>query len=193
MVASALPPLAVGLFGLGVGYFVWGGHTLFRFPKNQGPGFDQTMGMWGFWLPGFCQFITGVSLFAGLTIFNAFQQSPFLYMAALAFTVYGIHWFAMGGRRFLGADPNPDAFMAVAFLWLSITGAYVFSQVPDVPVAIVFVVLAFIYLSEAIARFAGSPRWERITAAFQVTNGVWLMYLTFEFTVNFAIAGNLWT
>jgi hypothetical protein len=192
MVASALPPLAVGLFGLGVGYFVWGGHALTGWPKDKKPGFDQTMGLWGMWLPGFCQFITGVWLFTGLTIFNAFQGSPFLYMAALAFTVFGIHWFVMGGRRFLSADPRPDAFMAIAFLWLSITGAYVFFNVPDIPVAIVFVLLTAIYASEAVARFSGSQLWERIVAAFQVTNGVWLMYLTFAFAVDFAINGHFW-
>jgi len=193
MVASALPPLAVGLFGLGVGYFVWGGQKLTGFPKSKGAGFEQTMGLWGIFLPGFCQFITGVSLFAGLTIFNAFQASPFLYMAALAFTVYGIHWFAMGARRFLGADPAPDAFMAVAFLWLSITGAYIFWQVWDLPVAIVFFLLIAIYLSEAIARFTTSETWERITSAFQVSNGAWLMYLTFAFAVDFAANGHFWT
>jgi hypothetical protein len=30
------------------------------------------MGPWGFWMPGFMQFITGVYLMVGLTWFNVF-------------------------------------------------------------------------------------------------------------------------
>jgi hypothetical protein len=41
-------------------------------------------------------------------------------MAALAFTAYGVHWFAIGmGRSFRG-DPEPSAFMCIAFASISV-------------------------------------------------------------------------
>ncbi|MGI0071510.1 MAG: hypothetical protein ACRECT_05535 [Thermoplasmata archaeon] len=152
------------------------------------------MGQWGIWMPGFCQFVTGVFLFLGLTIFNAFQGAPVLYMAALAFSVYGIHWFAMGWRRYVGGDPTPDGFMALAFLWVSIVGAYIFfAATPnDVPVAIVFILLALIYACEIPARLLPSKKWEYGVASFQVINGIWLMYLTLAATANLGIGGHFW-
>jgi hypothetical protein len=51
-------------------------------------------------MPGFLQFVTGIILFVGLTWFGSFTQKP-LYMAALAFTAYGVHWFALGLGRTL--------------------------------------------------------------------------------------------
>lgn len=188
--SSPLPPFAVGLFGLGTGYFVWGGAELAGLTKTKNPEFEKTMGQWGIWMPGFCQFFAGVYLFLGLTIFNAFQATPVFYTAALAFTVYGIHWFAMGWRRYVGADPKPDGFMAIAFLWVSITGAVVFFAAHDVPVAIVFVLLSLIYASEIPTRLK-DPKYSRLVATWQVINGVWLMYLTFAFTVNFSLGYHL--
>src|SRR5271156_6730275 len=82
-------PVAVGFFGLATGYFIWGGQALFGFPKDN-PEINRTMGMWGFWMPGFMQFLTGVYLMVGLTWFAVFQRDPPLYMAALAFTAYGV-------------------------------------------------------------------------------------------------------
>ena len=67
--ASRFVPVAVGFFGLGTGYFIWGGQALFGFPKTT-PEVNKTMGMWGFWMPGFMQFITCVYLLIGLTWFN---------------------------------------------------------------------------------------------------------------------------
>ncbi len=48
---SSYWPIAIGFFGLGTGYFIWGGQALFGYPKT-GPEVDRTMGMWGFWMPG---------------------------------------------------------------------------------------------------------------------------------------------
>jgi hypothetical protein len=39
-----------------------------------------------------------IYLFTGLTWFNVFGNAAPLYMTALAFTAYGIHWFAMAHR-----------------------------------------------------------------------------------------------
>ena len=69
------------------------------------------MGLWGFWMPGFMQFITGVYLLIGLTWFNVFGKEAPLYMAALAFTAYGVHWFAMGYRRYVNSSDQPDGWL----------------------------------------------------------------------------------
>src|ERR1700738_4239957 len=107
---SAFVPLAIGFFGLGTGYFIWGGQALFGYPKPSVE-VNRTMGMWGFWMPGFMQFITGIGLLVGLTWFQVFNKPPAetspLYMAGLAFTAFGIHWFAMAHRRFIGASDLP--------------------------------------------------------------------------------------
>jgi hypothetical protein len=54
---SIYAPVAIGFFGLGTGYFIWGGQALFGVPKST-PEVNKSMGMWGFWMPGFMQFIT---------------------------------------------------------------------------------------------------------------------------------------
>src|SRR5580698_3493867 len=89
---SPFPPLAVGFFGLGTGYLIYGTQELFGYPARN-DSVDFATGMWGIWMPGFMQFITGIYLFAGLTLFGTFK-TPSLYMAALAFTAYGVHLFA---------------------------------------------------------------------------------------------------
>lgn len=207
---SAYIPIAIGFFGLGTGYFVWGGHILFGFPGNvvksasdsetlSGPNIDveRTMGMWGFWLPGFMQFITGIYLLIGLTWFQVFSKptsntSP-LYMAALAFTAYGIHWFAMAHRRFIGASALPDAWMAIAFFFLSLLGVIVFFAANDVPVAIVFIGLSLIYLTESPTRFGLLPAFGvRLVGLWQILTGIWLIYLTWAVTLNLSIGTHWW-
>src|ERR1700722_4464640 len=91
---SVYVPLAIGFFGLGTGYFVWGGQELFGWPKAS-PEVDKSMGRGGFWMPGFIQLLAGTYIFVGLTWLQVFKGAP-LYMAGLAFTAYGVHWFAMG-------------------------------------------------------------------------------------------------
>jgi hypothetical protein len=150
-------PVAIGFFGLGTGYFIWGGQALFGYPKAS-PEVDRTMGMWGFWMPGFCQFLTGVYLIVGLTWFNVFGNAAPLYMAGVGFTVYGIHWFAIAHRRYAGSSAAPDGWMAIAYLFVSVLGAYVFSHAGDVPVMIVFIGLTLIYLVEVPTRFGGMGR-----------------------------------
>src|ERR1700692_4394111 len=132
--SSPFVPVAIGFFGLGAGYFVWGGQALFGFPKST-PDVDRTMGMWGFWMPGFLQFLTGVYLIVGLPLFDVFGNAAPLYMAGLAFTAYGIHWFAMAHRRYIGSSSAPDAWMAIAFLFLSALGVDVFFHGGDMSVA----------------------------------------------------------
>jgi hypothetical protein len=178
-------PVAIGFFGLGTGYFIWGGQVLLSYPKPE-PEVERSMGMWAFWMPGFMQFITGVYLIIGLTWFPVFTQAPPLYMAALAFTAYGIHWFAMAHRRYIGSSVLPDAWMAIAFAIISILGVVVFFGAGDWAVAIVFIGLSLIYLSESPTRFAVLPlsMGTRLVAVWQFLTGIWLMYLTWAFTLN---------
>lgn len=192
---SAFVPIAVGFFGLGTGYFIWGGQAFFGFPKadpKEDVGVNQTMGMWALWMPGFMQFITGVYILVGMTWFQVFTSAPPLFMAGLAFTAYGIHWFAMAHRRFIGSSAAPDAWMAIAFFLLSVLGIIVFLGAKDIPVVLVFVGLALIYLTEAPTRFGVFPGGGRLVAVWQLLTGVWLMYLTFAVTLNFSLGAKLW-
>lgn len=42
--APRFAPVTVGFFGLGTGYFIWGGQALFGFPQSS-PDVNKTMGM----------------------------------------------------------------------------------------------------------------------------------------------------
>jgi hypothetical protein len=125
--SSPFWPVAIGFFGLGTGYYIWCGQALFGYPKGR-PRSRSHDGDVGFLMPGFCQFLTGVYLILGLTWFNVFGNAAPLYMAGVAFTVYGIHWFAMAHRRYIGSSAAPDGRMAIAYLFVSILGAYVFER-----------------------------------------------------------------
>ncbi|MBO0707696.1 MAG: hypothetical protein J2P44_04970 [Candidatus Dormibacteraeota bacterium] len=205
---SAFPPLALGFFGLGTGYLIYGPQELFGYPQRDAA-VDRTTGLWGIWMPGFMQFLTGMMLWIGLVWFNTFREAP-LYMAALAFTAYGVHWFAIGGARFLGADPRPNGFMSIAFTVISLLGVVVFFKAGDWPVGILFILLTLIYIAD----FFGSLRlylrpWpsglpypgrtgalrgergpvnlgERALGALHLITGLWLMYLTWAAALTFA-------
>src|SRR5712671_2983435 len=122
--ASPFPPLAVGFMGLGTGYLVYGTQELFGYPRRD-ERVDLATGIWGIWMPGFMQFLTGIYLFLGLTLFGTFTAPP-LYMAALAFTAFGVHWFALGWIRMRQADARANIGMTVAFLVISVLGIVVF-------------------------------------------------------------------
>lgn len=189
---SVFVPIAIGFFGLGTGYFIWGGQALFGYPRAT-PEVNKSIGMWGFWMPGFMQFITGVYLMVGMTWFGVFAKSAPLYMAALAFTAYGIHWFAMAHRRYIGSSADADGWMAIAFLILSILGVVVFIMVNDIPVAIVFIGLSLIYLSEIPARFLKSATAARFVGLWQVLTGIWLMYMTVAVVLTLSVPNmHLW-
>ena len=94
------------------------------------------------------QFISGVYLTVGLSWFGVFEKDPSLYMAAVAFTAYGIHWFAMAYRRYVGASSEPDAWMAIPFLLISILGAIVSAAAGSMAVAILYVGIVLIYGTE---------------------------------------------
>jgi hypothetical protein len=184
-------PIGIGCFGLGTGYFVRGGQAFFDVPKPTSE-VNRTMGMWGFWMPGFMQFITGVYLVVGLSGFNVYGSAPPLYMAALAFTAYGIPWFAMPHRRFIGSSDQPDAWMAIAFALFSILGVIVFAGAHDGPVAILFMGLTLIYPTEIPGRFSGPAGLARLTRLWQLLTGIWLMVLAYATALNLSLGAHGW-
>jgi hypothetical protein len=193
--ASTFVPLAVGFFGLGTGYLIYGPQELFGLPPRS-RAVDVTTGIWGIWMPGFMQFLTGVYLWVGLIWFHSFRAPP-LYMAALAFTAFGVHWFALGLARVLGGDPRPNEFMAIPFLVLSALGIVVFFKADDWPVGLLFVGLAAVYVSELFASLFVGDRsrlnvlGERALGFSRLVTGGWLMYLTISATLNAASGTHL--
>lgn len=190
---STFVPLALGFFGLGTGYLIYGPQELAGYPHRDRR-VDVATGIWGIWMPGFLQFVTGILLFVGLTWFDSFNSPP-LYMAAVAFTAYGVHWWALGLSRAFAGDPRPNAFMAVPFFVLSVVGAVVFFGAHDNPVGALFVGLAVVYICEFFSSL-GLPQirgavWERLLGLAHVAVGVWLMYLTTAAVLNFARGFNL--
>jgi hypothetical protein len=191
---SPFPPLAVGFFGLGTGYLIWGPIELLGFPRRDKL-VDFGTGVWGIWMPGFMQFLAGTYLFLGLTLFGTFKSKP-LYMAALAFTAYGVHWFAIGWNRIHGTEPEVNVGMAVAYTLLSILGIIVFFGAHDAPVAGVFIGLTGVYVAELFASLTPEletlGKWgERALGFFRIGTGLWLMYLTFAVALNFVLDYNL--
>jgi hypothetical protein len=187
---SPFPPLAIGFFGLGTGYLIYGTQELVGYPRRD-ERVDFGTGVWGLWMPGFMQFLAGIYLFAGLTLFGTFKE-PALYMAALAFTAYGVHWFALGWNRIRRADPRVNVGMSVAYLLLSVLGIIVFFSVHDNPVGGVFIGLAGVYATEFFASMGPdlpgiSGLAERGTGVFRIGTGLWLMYLTFAVALNFIL------
>ncbi len=187
---SAFPPLAVGFFGLGTGYLIYGPQELFGFPPRD-QRVDLGTGIWGIWMPGFMQFLTGTYLFAGLAWFHSFSAPP-LYMAGLAFTAYGVHWFAIGYNRYKGADPRPNGFMAVAFTLISILGMIVFFKAGDAGVGGLFLGLTLVYLSDIAGTFKiGGNLGEKALGFFHLGLGLYLMYLMFGATLDFSVGFHL--
>jgi hypothetical protein len=146
-------------------------------------------------MAGFCQFLVGVYLFVGLTWFPVFTTDKALYMAALAFSAYGIHWFALGWNRAQGADARPNGFMSIAFIIISVLGLFVFFRAGGWPVGVLFTGLALVYIAEFFASFkvgvrtgadgqASANLGGKALGLFHVLTGVWLMYLTVATTLN---------
>ncbi|MCU1489937.1 MAG: hypothetical protein JWM85_1342 [Acidimicrobiaceae bacterium] len=180
---SAYPPLALGFFGLGTGYLIYGPQELLGYPARTRP-VDVGNGLWGIWMSGFMQFLAGTYLFAALVIFHSLSAPP-LYMAALAFTAFGVHWFSLGMGRALGADARPNGYMCVAFFLISLLGVISFFSNHDDPVGILFIGLMCVYATE----FFGSFGWqiaERMLGAVRILTGMWLIYLTFAVVLDFS-------
>jgi hypothetical protein len=186
---SQFPPLALGFFGLGAGYLIWGPQELLGFPARDDR-VDRSLGVWGVWMPGLCQLLTGLVLFVGLTWFPVFTDAPVLYMAALAFSAYGIHWFALGWNRYRGNDARPNAGMSVAFTIISALGLTVFFHAGDWPVGLLFVGLVAVYVSDFFVA-VGVRLFTRVLGLVHIVTGLWLMYLMFGVALNFAAGFHL--
>ncbi len=108
-------------------------------------------------------------------------------MAALAFTAYGVHWFAIGMGRSFGGDPKPSAFMCIAFTMISALGIAVFFNhaSADYPVGGLFIGLTLIYISDFFASL-GNTLGLRALGFFHLGTGLWLMYLTWATALNFS-------
>jgi hypothetical protein len=206
--ASTLVPLALGFFGLGTGYLIYGPQELFKLPLKS-RALDLSTGIWGVWMPGFMQFLAGMLIWVGLIWFHTFREPP-LYMAALAFTAYGVHWFAIGMGRAMGGDARTNGFMALAFISLSALGIVVFFHNHDSPVGGLFIGLTGVYVSELFASLGvqtdqppdaspAPPRrhtpvgelGERALGFFHLGTGLWLMYLTWAVVLNFTCGYDL--
>jgi hypothetical protein len=194
LATSAFPPLAVGFMGLGTGYMIYGPQELFGFPPKSEK-FDLGSGIWGIWLPGLMQLVAGLYLFAGLSIFHSFTE-PALYMAALAFTAYGIHWFGIGWNRMAGADIRANTGMTVGYTVISVLGIVAFFGSHDAPVAGAFIGLTGIYVTDFVQTLKPhfpkvgqlGTRWHGF---FHLGTGFWLLYLMWAVTVNFVLGHNL--
>ena len=190
--SSPFVPVAIGFFWFGhwLLHLVWSGFVWFS--EEQSPEVNLTLGLWGFWMPGFMQFLTGIFLLAGLTWFNVFGKAAPLYMAGLAFTAYGIHWFAMSHRRYIDSSAQPDGWMAIAFLFLSTLGADVFRRAGDIPVMLIFVGLTLIYAIEIPTHLLSWNFGGRLVGLLQFITGIWLMYCTYAMTVDLALGARAW-
>jgi hypothetical protein len=126
-----------------------------------------------------------------------FTNNRALYMAALAFTAYGVHWFALGWNRYRGTDARPNGYMSIPFIIISVLGLTVFFDAGDWPVGLLFCGLTAVYVSEFFASFRilarpmGAGReplnlGEKALGLVHIVTGLWLMYLTFATVLNFA-------
>lgn len=187
-------PLAIGFLSLSINYFVQGGTTLTKYPNwsKDKASFDRTIGLWGIFMGGFGQLITGTYLMVGLSWFPVYRNAAPLYMAALAFSVYGLHWIVLGYRRYIGAEYGPEGWMAIPVLGLGILGAFSFGGNGDIPAMILFIGLSLIYVSEIFWRLGNSKFFEKATGFFQLLTGIWLFYLTVAVTMNFANGMHFW-
>jgi hypothetical protein len=83
--ASRFVPVAIGFFGLGTGYFIWGGQFLFGFPITS-PEVKQNDGNVGI-LDAGAHAVPHWRLSSGWTdLVQRFRKAAPLYMAGLAFT-----------------------------------------------------------------------------------------------------------
>jgi hypothetical protein len=112
-------------------------------------------------------------------------------MAGLAFTAYGIHWFAMAHRRYIGSSSAPDAWITIAFLFLSALGVDVFFHAGDMPVMLIFVGLTLIYLVEIPTRFLSWNTGGRVVGLLHLVVAIWLMYCTYTTAIHLALGSGV--
>ena len=165
--ASVFPPLALGFFGLGTGYLIYGPQELAGWPKRDERGGSRQRRV-GHLDARVLPVRLRHDLVYRADVAAGLHGRPPLYMAALAFTAYGIHWFALGWNRYRGNDPRTNAGMSVAFMVISALGANVFFEVGDWPVGLLFLGLFGIYFCDFFASItsrSASGRWASSTCS----------------------------
>jgi hypothetical protein len=188
---SSFVPVVIGFFGLATGYLVYGLHELFG-SSSSSPETNKSVALWGLWMSGFMQFITGIFILVGLTWFQVFTSAPILYMAGLAFSAYGIHWFALAHQKYKGLDSRPNGGMAIAFFLLSVLGIIAFAGAGDIPVAIIFIGLALVYLTEIPTAFGVFPAGARLIGVWRILTAIWLLYMVYGVVLNTALGAKWW-
>jgi hypothetical protein len=188
---SLFAPIAVGFFGLATGYLVYGGNELFGWPPSS-PETNRSIALWAIWMSGFMQFLTGIILLIGLTWFQVFAGAPILYMAGLAFTSFGVHWFAQAYQTYRSMESRTNAWMAIAFTLLSLLGIIAFIGAGDVPVAIVFIGLGLVYLTEIPTSFDVFPGGRRLIGLWRILTAIWLLYLVYADILNVVLKAKWW-
>ncbi len=170
--ASVFVPLAVGFFGLGTGYLIYGPQELLKLPGRD-RAVDLITGIWGIWMPGFLQFLTGIILFVGLAWLQ-FMSIAFMSISALGIVV------------FFRAHDAP-----VAGLFIGLTCVYVsefFASLFASPVAAT-AGQADGRVREPVALLGRrdlGTLGERALGFFHLGTGLWLMYLTWATVLNIA-------
>jgi hypothetical protein len=82
--------------------------------------------------------------------------------------------------------------MSITFFLLSLLGVIVFIAAGDVPVAIVFIGLALIYLTSIPTHFGIFPGGARLIGLWRLLTGIWLMYMTWAVVLNLSIGAHWW-
>jgi hypothetical protein len=178
--ASRLVPIATGFFGLGSLYFIWGRQASW-FPKTS-PQVNKTLGIWGFWMPGFMLFITGVYPLIDLAWFNVFGDvAPGLLHPLVCHGSSSLH---RGERRARWLDGD-------RVLVPQHSRVDVFRRAGDIPVMIIFVCLALIDAVEIPTRLFSWGPGARLVGLLQFVTGIWLMYCTYAITVDLALCAKV--
>jgi hypothetical protein len=97
----------------------------------------------------------------------------------------------MAHRRYIGSSSAPDAWIAIAFLFLSVLGVDVFRRAGDTTVMLIFVGLTLIYLVEIPTRFLSWQTGGRLVGLLQLITGVWLMYCTYTTATHLALGSGV--
>jgi hypothetical protein len=165
---TAFAPVVLGFFGLGTGYLIYGPQELFGFPRRDAS--VDASGIWGIWMAGFCQFVTGVYLLVALTWLESRRNSSST-PRDWPFSAYGIHWFAIGWNRYQGNDAHPNGLMPIPFAIILVLGVVVFFSAGVWPVGILFAGLTAVYVCEFFASFRIGARKSLTSGPHRVSTG----------------------
>lgn len=186
---SPYSPLAFSFFGLGTGYLIMGGRTLFQKPESSEP-VERSIGIWSVCVPGVIQTISASVILIGMTWFPAFATDKKLYFLGLAFLGFATHWLAMGFVRFFGASKAVEGWMALPFMVLCALGVTVLWAKGDIPLVIAFCLLFLVYTADGVRAVTQSEVTLRVQGLAQFITGWWLMYLVWAVVLMYVGIGS---